>query len=246
MLVLWMMVAVGAICSAVVAATRSTTRIASNYRAVVVARYAAESGVTVAVAALEDSLATLDDLEARHAYLNHLDLALGDHAQFALGDARVAIALIDVSSRLDVNLADATSLATLFSFFTNPVEAESAARAVRAFINGHTMAEPEPWFQAVRPLLSLDELAYIPGVPRELAERAAPFLTVDGDFTINRATASDTVLAATGGELRDEPSRILVVSRGWLDRHPLTHEVQAVYAVSDRELKLVRWRERNL
>jgi hypothetical protein len=54
------------------------------------------------------------------------------------------------------------------------------------------------------------------------------------------------VLAAAGGELRDEPSRILIVSRGWQDGHALTHEIQAVYAVVGNELTLVRWRERDL
>jgi hypothetical protein len=77
-------------------------------------------------------------------------------------------------------------------------------------------------------------------------ERAAHLLTVDGDGTINRAVASDTVLSVAGGELRDEPSRILVVSRGWQDGQPLTHEIQAVYAVVGNGLTLVRWRERLL
>jgi hypothetical protein len=53
-------------------------------------------------------------------------------------------------------------------------------------------------------------------------------------------------MAAAGGELRDEPSRILIVSRGWREGNALTHEIQAVYAVSGSELTLVRWRERDL
>jgi hypothetical protein len=69
---------------------------------------------------------------------------------------------------------------------------------------------------------------------------------VDGDGSINRATAPEVVLAAAGGDLRDEPSRILVASRGWLDGHALTHEIQAVYAVVGGALTLVRWRERTL
>ncbi|MGH7552459.1 MAG: hypothetical protein ACREMQ_05470, partial [Longimicrobiales bacterium] len=127
------------------------------------------------------------------------------------------------------------------------IEAASAARAIRTFINGgDSPEEPAPSLLASRPLQSLDELIGIPGVPRELVEQAAEFLTVDGDGTINRVTASDPVLSAAGGELRDEPSRIVVVSRGWLDGHTLTHEIQAVYAIVGSELTLVRWRERNL
>ena len=39
------------------------------------------------------------------------------------------------------------------------------------------------------------------------------------------------------------PSRLLVVSRGWQVGHPLTHEIQAVYAIVGTTLRLVSWRE---
>jgi type II secretory pathway component PulK len=145
---------------------------------------------------------------------------------------------------LDVNTADVLSLTRLLSYFTDGLEAESAARAIRTYITGGEAAETD--LSAARPLESLEELERVPGLPRRLAERAAPFLTVDGDGTINTVTASDTVRAAAGGELRDEPSRILIVSRGWREGNALTHEIQAVYAVAGSELTLVRWRERDL
>ncbi len=239
-LVLWLIVFLGAISTEVVLATRSTSRVASNYRALAVARYAAESGVTLAVATLEDSLATAIDAETLRDYLNHLDRALGTGDHLSLGDGRADVALIDVGSRLDVNTAGAESLAALLSFFTDPVEARGVAAAIRAFVGGD-VDDPGP-----RPLQSLDELTLIRGVPPELAERVFEFLTVDGDGTINRATAPEPVLAAAGGELREEPSRILVVSRGWQQGHAFTHEIQAVYAVVGRELTLIRWRERDL
>lgn len=241
MLVLWIIVILGTISSGVVMSTRSTVAIAGNYRARVVARYAAESGVTVAVAALEDSLAVLTDGLARRAYLNDLDNALGPMASVSLGEARITVALIDLGSRLDVNTASVSSLTTLFSFFTDGIEAGNVANAIRAYVGGEAGD-----LLTARPMQSLDELMRIPGVSRSLVEQAAEFLTVDGDGTINRATASDTVLSAAGGELRDEPSRILVVSRGWRDGHSLTHEIQAVYALAFDGLTLVRWRERDL
>ena len=46
--------------------------------------------------------------------------------------------------------------------------------------------------------------------------------------------------------VQDEPSRVLVISRGWLRGHSLTHEIQAVYAIAGNRLTLVRWRERDL
>lgn len=230
MLVLWLIVVLGTVATGVVAATRSTTGLADNHRARLLGRYAAESGVTLATATLRARLAALADTTARRDYLNRLDRALGPAEQGALGEARFAVALVDPGARLDLNTADAQSLTVLFSAFVDPLDAARAAAAVRA----------------APALRSLDELAGLPGVDPALALRAAPYLTVDGDGSVNRAAASDTVLAAVGGDLRDEPSRLLVVSRGWRDGHPLTHEIQAVYAVQGNDLVLVRWREREL
>jgi general secretion pathway protein K len=246
MVVLWIIVVLSTIGSSVVLATRSTVALTANYRARVVARYAAESGATMARAALEDSLRALADETTRRAYLNRLDRALGGTERASLGDARFAVALVDVGARVDVNNAGVAALTTLFAFLTDAIQADRVARVIRTFIDGSAEPTDLPGLQAARPLRSLDELMRIPGVPGELAERAAPFLTVDGDGTINRATASDTVLAAAAGELRDQPSRILIVSRGWLDGHPLTHEIEAVYAVAGNALTLVSWRERDL
>ena len=41
------------------------------------------------------------------------------------------------------------------------------------------------------------------------------------------------------------PSRLLVISRGWQAGHPLTHEIQAVYAIVGSRLKLVSLIERD-
>lgn len=57
--------------------------------------------------------------------------------------------------------------------------------------------------------------------------------------------------AGTGGtvplaQLVVSPSRLLVVSRGWSAGHPLTHEIQAAYALIAQRLVLKSWRERDL
>jgi hypothetical protein len=41
------------------------------------------------------------------------------------------------------------------------------------------------------------------------------------------------------------PSRLLVISRGWQAGHPLTHEIQAVYAIVGASLKLQSLQERD-
>jgi general secretion pathway protein K len=42
------------------------------------------------------------------------------------------------------------------------------------------------------------------------------------------------------------PSRLLIVSRGWQEGHPLNHEIQAVYSVLGARLVLLAWQERDL
>jgi general secretion pathway protein K len=42
------------------------------------------------------------------------------------------------------------------------------------------------------------------------------------------------------------PSRLLLVSRGWIPGHPLTHEIEAAFAVVGQQLRLQSWRERDL
>ena len=41
------------------------------------------------------------------------------------------------------------------------------------------------------------------------------------------------------------PTRLMVLSRGWQVGHPLTHEVQAVYALSGQGVKLLGWQEKD-
>jgi general secretion pathway protein K len=42
------------------------------------------------------------------------------------------------------------------------------------------------------------------------------------------------------------PKRLLLVSRGWMPEHPLTHEIRAVYTIVGPRLLLRSWRERDL
>jgi hypothetical protein len=39
---------------------------------------------------------------------------------------------------------------------------------------------------------------------------------------------------------------LLLISRGWQDGHPLTHEIQAAYAIVGHRLVLQAWSERDL
>jgi type II secretory pathway component PulK len=253
MLVLWLIVVLGTISATIVVATRETASLTGNVRARLTGRYAAESGVAVATSEIESALQARPDSVDRERYLNQLEVALRERAETPLGDGAFSVTLVDISARLDVGGTDEEALIRFFSLF-DPSAAAATASAIRRHIDqGTVTATPGSQsisggstLAAARQLRSLDELEQVPGVNLGLLRAAAPYLTVDGDGKINRATASDTVMVAASGSLQDEPSRVLVVSRGWLRGHSLTHEIQAVYAIAGNQLTLVRWRERDL
>lgn len=251
-LVLWLLVILGGVAASVLQRARATTGLAGNERARLVARYAAEGAILRGIAEIERTLETQRDSLARRAYLNSLPRAPFD--TLLLGNGRAGLVTADPSTQLDVNSAPAANLATLLSRFADIGRATQTANAIRAYVERAPVTPGDGQIQAlgsqtarfVTPLRSLDELRSVPGVDAATIQRAAPYLTIDGDGTINRQTASDTVLAAAFGELRDEPSRLVFVARGWYAGHPLTHEIQAVYAISGTTLVLVHWRERDL
>ena len=245
-LVLWIIVILGGISAGVVRSARTSSNIAMNARAEVIARAAAESGIEAQVAAIEDTLSTLSD-EARRDWLNTLTFRPGGDSVM-LGEGRFSVAIVDVSARLDVNAATESALRVFFSQFTDPAEAAAIASRIRqridsGAIRGGTAPVPQ---MGVTPIRSLDELRLARLVPEAILLRSAPYLTVDGDGVINDRTASDTVRRAAAGEVRDEPSRLLLISRGWVSGHPLTHEIQAVYAITGNRLVFSHWRERSL
>lgn len=247
-LVLWIVVILGGIGTVVVRGARSTAGLALNTRASVVARYAAESGIEARVAEIEEMLATTGDSGGRSSLLNALATTARD--SIVLGEGRAQVSIIDPSTRLDVNEAPEANLALLLSRLAALPTAASTARAIRQWIerpnagsDGRIVSPGNAAPRFVTPLRSLGEMRTIPGVDVALLERAAPYLTIDGDATVNVQAASDTVIAAAFGERRNEPSRLLLVSRGWQSGHPLTHEIQAVYAISNDRLVLVHWRE---
>lgn len=242
-LVLWIVVVLGGISAGVVRSARTSTSIAANARAEIIARAAAESGVEALVASIEDTLSQLGDPTARRDWLNALGIrSAGDSV--SLGEGRFLVTVVDVSARLDVNAATQSALQVFFSQFTDPGAAASIAAGIRAHIDSGRAGGPSP--VTVTPIRSLEELRLARLVPEAVLLRAVPYLTVDGDRVINARTASDTVLAAATGELRDEPSRLLLISRGWVSGHPLTCEIQAVYAITGNRLVFSHWRERSL
>lgn len=251
-LVLWLVVILGVIGATVMTGTRTSTAIAANVRAHAVARTAAESGIEATIAAIEDSLRVLTDSTARREYLNALPERMRDDS-VSLGSGRFAVAIADPGRQLDLNAAPADRLALLFGWFTDVATARGMARSIRAYVErAQSRDAVTPGLPAANPgalhtvhrIRSLDELGAIDGLDARVLQLSAPYLTVDGDGSLNGAMASDTVMAAAFGEVRDQPSQLVVVARGWEAGNAMTHEIQGVYAISNDRLVLVTWRER--
>lgn len=273
LLVLFLIVLLSAVTMSASGAARSSGAVVTTRRAQVTARSMAESGIIATVASIEQRLGQLaNDETARNVYLNSLDRgtnggssALGNAASDTIADGAFAIAVVDVSSRLDVNSTGESGLARFFASFTTSANATDIARRVAARVRGDgqrvdsarlMQLERDSTVRALlgqtdtpsilRPFESLDELSEIPGIDAALLEKAAPLLTVDGVATINKTSAPPLVASSAGGTESSSPVRILIIARGWQIGHALSHEIQAVYDVRPTGLTLVRWRERSL
>lgn len=247
-LVLSLLVILGGLGATVMTRARTTRDLVTNARARVIARFSAESGIEATRAAIDAMLAAVPAGPERDDQLNAFvrDAQRGD--SLAMGDSRAVTVVLDPGTQLDVNAAPTQNLTTLLAYFTDIGRAADMASAIRSHIdsrNGSPVQGNVP-FEFANPIRSLEELREVPGVDIEVLSQAVPYLTVDGDRTINQNMASDTVMAAAFGDLGSAPTRLVLVARGWHAGHPLTHEIQAVFAVAHAQLVLVTWRERSL
>lgn len=246
---------------------RRAAAVVDNRRSQVTARAMAESGVLAARARIESELR---DAGEDSALVDRVFDALTSRsepvAQDTVSDGVFATALVDVSARLDVNMAGADGLQQLLATVAPRDEARQVAAAIESRVRGDgagsaqrqerqerqqrdsvaaVMLGRESGARVMQPFTSLDELLTVPGMKAEWLDALASELTVDGDGRVNRRAASPRVLAAASGTLVDRPSRLLLISRGWRLGHVLTREIQAVFDVVGTELRLVRWREQD-
>lgn len=245
-------------------AARGSASITVNGRAQAVARAMAESAVLAARVRIEQRLTAAQDSNAIDAVFDAL-FAPSAKSQPLVTDSIdtgvFAAALVNVSARLDVNSAGAEGLTSLFRTVAPSEAAARIAARLDAYVRGDDTPSPlrdslirrdslmsallgQPSSaRALRPFDSLDEVEALVGADAPWLGSIAEELTVDGDGRIDRRRASAAVRAAASGSLVDRPTRLLIVARGWQSGAALSHEIQAVYAVENRELRLVRWRE---
>jgi hypothetical protein len=152
-------------------------------------------------------------------------------AEVTLGDARFGVVAVNLNARIDLSRTDTATVRGLFEQFTDRSSAGAIAREL-----------------AARPLQRVGELTLMPDVPDVLASAVAPYVTIWGDGAVDTTAAPEAVRAALSpsAALVGGPTRVLLVARGWQNRFPLTHEIQAVYAIQGQSLELVAWQERDL
>ncbi|HSY83168.1 MAG TPA: hypothetical protein VK807_15515 [Gemmatimonadaceae bacterium] len=149
----------------------------------------------------------------------------------SLGDAAFGVVGTNLNARVDLAHADTATIRGLLQQFVAPALATAITRELTA-----------------RPLQRVGELTLIPGVTDAAASAIVPYVTIWGDGSVDTSAAPGPVRAALSpaAAVVSSPTRVLVVARGWQQRFPLIHEIQAVYAIDGPTLELVAWQERDL
>ena len=247
----------------VVSQARTEAEILSSIRSRAVARYSAESGILVAATRIETMLDSTPSLPGRITAFGDSIKRLASLHDVPFRNGRFGVAVVDLNARVDLNLADAATLQGLFQQFTTDGRAErvvslleqtplhrlgelihvpgvddSLAAAVAPYVTVWSDGSVNINSASERVLVSLPGLST--ATARNIVQRregGEVFLSTSELF--GRAAARPLHLAVM-------PSRLLIIGRGWQDGHPLTHEIQAVYAIAGTRLILVAWQERDL
>src|SRR5207249_33212 len=167
---------------------------------------------------------------------------------------------------LGVIIADVATLHGLFGQFTSDARADTVAAALKAApirrlaelsrvpgIDDSLALAVAPyvtvWSDGLVNINSAPEavLAALPGLaaaaPGIVARREAGEVFVNLD-PVHQPSMPGVVAAVL--LVSTVPTRLMLVSRGWQDGHPLTHEIQAVFAIVGRRLVLQSSWEREL
>jgi type II secretory pathway component PulK len=267
--VLCLLVVLGVIAADVGRATRLEASIVESVRSRTVARYAAESGIVAAVVRIDTVLASVAAPAERAAAFRDLDARLASLQDARIGGARFGVTVSDLNARIDLNRSEPEIVRGLFRQFTSEQHAALIAASVRAkplarigelgTLPGITDALAlavapyiTVWGDGLVNINSAPEPVLAAGLGEEAARRIVARRSAGQVFTpsssmqqppgaqITFAAAPPIALVVT------EPSRLLIIARGWQEGSPLTHEIQAVYVVAGTRLVPQAWQERDL
>ncbi|NCT66780.1 MAG: general secretion pathway protein GspK [Rhodanobacteraceae bacterium] len=179
------------------------------------ARYAAEAGLNLAVYELRKS-----DPAARW-------VGDGRPYTFGYGDAEIEVRITDDSGKIDINAADETMLANLFTARGVPLDkAQALADAVLDWRDPDDLARPNgaeiaeykaaglPYGPKNAPFDTVSELQQVLGMDYALYEQLEPSLTIySGRGAPNAAFASAETLAAMYPDASPEQLQQLILQR---------------------------------
>ncbi len=185
----------------------------------------------------------------------------------AIGPEEFDVAIVDLNGRIDLNRASETTLRRFFTEFAPGGRAATIAAALKAqpiSRFGELARVPgadDALALAVAPYVtvwsdgivdvnaaSFPVLAALPGIGPAVAQTIVR--RRDGGETFSSADQfrpKTTAPATLEGfaAMTVAPTRIMIVSRGWLVGSPAVHEIQAVYMLVGRTITLENWEERD-
>jgi general secretion pathway protein K len=271
LVVLLLLVVLGMVTAEVGGAARLEGNLVVTLRARTVARYAAESGVLAATARVE---ALLDSVRApieRPVLFHRLDAYVGPLKDVDVGGARFTVVFSDLNARLDLNRAGQRALRALFGQFTTQSRADVIIAALQSRPlgrMGELAAVPgvdEALALAVAPYVTVwsDGMVNVNSAPEPVLAALPRMGEANARSIVGQREAGAVFLPAVqaqpaqgtqivfatapaGVVVTTTPNRLLIISRGWQRGSPLTHEIQAVYAVVGAQLLLQVWQERDL
>jgi len=275
--VLYLLLTLGLVTAEVARNARAEAAKVAGVRARSVGRYAAESGIAVAMVRVHQLLDSAATPTSQVTALRGVAADLEQLGDTMLGDARFRVTVVNLNARIDLNRASKEMLERFLSQFAGPQQVNAAVTALRK-----------------DPVRRVGELARVPGMSESLAYAVAPYVTTWSDGLVDINAAPETVLVALQGmepaaaqslvqrreagevltssdptrprrdlstdpeSMEDargsvpipqaivSPTCLLLISRGWQNGHPLTHEIQAAYSIVGHRLVLQAWSERDL
>ncbi len=204
---------------------RVEARAAANFRDDIKAYYLARSGITFAIAVLEDDYKTNPNYDA-------LDESWAQKLPpIPLGDGFVSVEITDESGKINVNKISAGS--NMRTFMINLLKQfeleEYAANAIvdwRDYNDGERETQPEgaeshyyesledPYEAKNKDFDSLQELRLVKWLDNEVYNKVQKFLTVHSEDKININTAGKEVIKSLSDNITGEDADEIIAFRG--------------------------------
>lgn len=267
-LVLSLLVVLGLVAFDVAARARAESNMLIDVKARAAGRYAAESGILLARTELQRWVDSAPLPPERAKLFAHLGALTDSLTHVRVGDAELDVAILDLNARIDLNHSSLGALEGLFGQFTSRDRAKTVAEALKEQPIGRfaelarVPGADDSLALAVAPYVTVwgdgiidinaapeVVLASLPGIgpavaQRIVSRREAGEIFTSGD-TFRPTNPTGPVSADGFPSLTVAPTRVMLVSRGWQPRSPVTHEIQATYTVLGSLIVLQSWEERD-